>query len=639
MTSKLARVPFATLLGLSLFGLGACSSDSDSGAVSGGLVVFASRGTEFAVAPDAPVAVGGQLFAYLADEASETSGGAGGTDLNGDGDAVDRVAVVFPFGAPRGTPLAAARAVHVIASEVWLVVSEAEDGVDHDLDGMLDDLVLLHGTQTTDLALVARLANELCLVASERLYFNEALEVGPALPATDLRWVDAAQPRLPVAVLGDGAAGTIQRLTAHDEGLLILLQSELVELAELNGDGDATDERVLALLDTRDPAGVVHNVALAVGDGAPVRARRTVAGDTLVAFLVDEQAQGATNLNDPAIQTAGWQPSQCVGFEDVDTDDFVLFHLRLNSFLADPLANAPINTGLVGRDRVVCVEAGGGALFVGTISFEVDEGTCALNGDGDQADGIFRWTQAAFGFVPPPIGDVGFLFAVADLPGGAAGVVEVSDRFVVAVSEAEDARDHDGDPSTNRDFLAGLEPGDLPIASWRFFQRQSVPAHFAADWLAPAPNGTSFLFGDVEAEYDFPCNIDDQDTDDVFPLAARLSADGLSLVASGYCVAGESFNSGPVQTGNVLFVRSSEQEQSRDLNEDGDQLDNVLLCHTLFPTGRLFFVGTLNDLPLPAVFTGPNGRVVYLVDETMAGRDLNGDGDATDFVLRTLKAF
>ena len=83
----------------------------------------------------------------MADEA--TTGGAGGTALNGDGMSDgDQVAIVVDtLSSTEMNLMVAARSAHVIGNEVYIVGDEAADGVDWDMDTMMDDIVLLHWSQ------------------------------------------------------------------------------------------------------------------------------------------------------------------------------------------------------------------------------------------------------------------------------------------------------------------------------------------------------------------------------------------------------------------------------------------------------------------------------------------------------------
>jgi hypothetical protein len=131
------------------------------------------------------------------------------------------------------------------------------------------------------------------------------------------------------------------------------------------------------------------------------------------------------------------------------------------------------------------------------------------------------------------------------------------------------------------------------------------------------------------------CN-GDADFDDSFALFGHFQPDGLYL--EGYCYAAERFNAGQALVGKVAFFRADEADEGLDINEDGDRFDQVLVRHSVFPLGRLYYVGTLNSRPVPAVFSGNGDMAAYLQDEAMSGRDANEDGDATDFVLRVVSA-
>jgi hypothetical protein len=221
--------------------------------------------------------------------------------------------------------------------------------------------------------------------------------------------------------------------------------------------------------------------------------------------------------------------------------------------------------------------------------------------------------------------------ALHDAPGGAHGVVELDSCFVAILSEAQDGRDLSGDPARNVDLLAWIDP----------FAHQGNPEEWqlvtrtrSVEWMTPQPGGHELVFSVEEYAFD-PTSCDrDDDFDDVYAMFARFEPERLDW--RGYCYAAEHFNAGSVLIDDVAFFRADEAGEDRDINEDGDLLDQVLVTHTVFPLGRLYYVGTLNDLPLPAVFRGTGDVVAYLQDEGQSDRDANADGDALDFVLRTM---
>src|SRR5688572_19799990 len=332
--------------------LAACSdSDSDSDEAR-------PHSTDQSAVIGGPVEIVERFVAYLADEAST---GATGTDFNLDGDVIDAIAVVT------NTATQEQRVLNVAASDfemvrtsangtsLFLVVDELLDGFDWDGDLVLDDLVLLHTNANTEtaLALVATLGDDGLAKFGDRVYFQEDAS-GLVAPETALMFVDTAAPTVPVRVNNADVANTlVPEILGIDEGLIFLSLDEATELRDLNGNLDLVDTDVLALLDAGDLAAPVIEVGLALqDDSTPLRALDT--GSTwIVAFLVDETQQGALNLNDPTLFSANWKPSQCVTFEDADTVDQVLHFLDYTAFVLDPVIDPPVNTGLVGDDRVL----------------------------------------------------------------------------------------------------------------------------------------------------------------------------------------------------------------------------------------------------------------------------------------------
>jgi hypothetical protein len=420
--------------------------------------------------------------------------------------------------------------------------------------------------------------------------------------------------------------GVDPRPFQQDGGVLFLLQDELTEGLDLNGDGDSDDRGVLALLDARDPSAEIHNVGLSLGAGTSVRAQPISGEDRLVAFLVDEAQQGR-NLNDPALFAGGLQPAHCAGLEDTDLDDRVLHCLFLGPWSLDPLAVPPINTGLVGSTRVLALESQDGSRFVvGTVAPEAAEGGCSLNGDADQDDRVLLWSEVTPGGQALRAAPPRFV-ALRDAPETVQESVELEGRFVAVLSESEDESDLDGDSVTGEEFAAWIDPFETegnPV-DWHLVSSRTV------DWLAPQPDRRRILLSFREAVRDSSCN-DDGDFDDSMIHVGRFVPEG--LMSDGYCYASERFNSGQVLVGDVVFFRADEASQALDINEDGDRLDQVLCRGSVFPLRRLFYVGTLNALPVPAVTRGRGDFVTYLQDEAMSRQDANRDGDTSDLVLR-----
>jgi hypothetical protein len=608
-----------------------CQRIDDTDLVIGGLVVVPSRAVPFAITAESPLALSDDWLVYVADE------DASGQDLNRDGDATDGVAVVVDLDSGATQTLRAARLVHLLEDEVYLVTDEAEDAFDWDGDGRTDSLVLLHWSRTrARVSLVAPIEDAAPVWVGDRLFFTRAQPIVTGLPGeTKVHYVSRAQPRASTAVLAVGADFSPDaRPIGQEDGLLWLVQDEHPLLRDLNGDGDSVDETVLALVDGTAPTPQLFNVGLTLGDDPAVRARATTSGDWLVGFLVDEATQGRATLNDPADYPLGLWPGTCTGSGDDDVEDRVLFGLFFRKWSTNPLLFPPFATGITSRGRVLILEGEDRARHVlAGVSHEEDEGTCALNDDGDQADRVLRWVEVdALG----PLGPVepARPVALADLPGGANGVAEVEDRFVAALSEAEDGRDLDGDPSSTDVLTAWVDPF-AATGTWRVVLR-SGGAPVALDWLAETDDRSAALLGTLERQLGAPCNQDDRDLDDTFAARARFDAlDRQRFTWSSRCFATSGGNAGMVVAGEVVFLRADEAAQGRDIDEDGDLDDQILVRYSLESGARLLYVGPLNDLEAPAV-TVAGDRAVFRVDERQLGRDQNGDGDAQDLVLRVV---
>jgi hypothetical protein len=308
---------------------------------------------------------------------------------------------------------------------------------------------------------------------------------GAPLTATDVPTLDATGPLSP-------------RILAKDEGLLFLGLDETVEGRDLNGDGDATDENVLALLDGTLATGTIHSTGLAIpaGEAPVVRARRTSSAshDWQVGFLVSEADQGASNLNDPTLFSGTWKPSQCAGQEDTDATDWVLHFLHFAAWDADDVTNPPVNTGLVGSRKIAIANS-----FIATITPEHDagenggldaEGNCDLNSDGDRDDYVVRWVlmPPAPGGTIIPVTPAANIHALSDIPGGTHGLAEVGTRFVIQVSEPQDNLDINGDAQKNNDYIGWLLPsGQEHEHALGFRPRLDWQRRAGSTWMRETP--------------------------------------------------------------------------------------------------------------------------------------------------------
>lgn len=599
---------------------------------------YTVRTTSVSWAQNTPIAISGRNLAFLA---AEDVTGPAGTDFNADGDVNDSIAVAVDTASNHETVLdVAADNVAWIGNELYIATLESEDEVDWNVDTDQTDTVLLHWNSTLATPeFVDVLANTQLVARGNNLFYSTATAPSGAL-ATSLKVIAASAPTTPVAIVSTDNGGPLSpSILAIEEGLVFLSLDETVEGRDLNGDADATDTSVLALLNGLTVAGVVQNTQKALAANSPLRAKANGSNDWQVGFLVSEAAQGATNLNDPALFGASWPPTQCSGHADSDATDSVLHVLNFAGWTSNSVTNPVRNTGLVGSRRI-CIANG----FVATLSLESDEGTCDLNDDGDTSDRIVRWTQLVTGTAPiVPLNDAANLHAIADCQGGTRGLAELDSRFVALVSEADDALDIDGGGNTHN-LLGWLLPSNTSHA-WDFTHGGANDTFVGATSMSEVPGRT--LLGVALPENIEGVNInkhtpavagEDTDTNDSAPTFADFS-NSTTMVFPGVAVATDADNAGLVISKNVAFYRVSEAEDSRDWNNDADETDEILF-RTSLSQGTSFATAVLNNLTsggnsTPSIFVDTVGTpqaAALVVDETIVGSDVNADG-TQHFVL------
>jgi hypothetical protein len=667
------------VLGAALLAAAAAGACTEGGT---GGIIYKSRSTTASAASNSVVRVAERWVLFQADEFTT---GPAGTDLNGDGDELDLVAFVVDMATEKETNLGVATDDLAILGEatsarLLMVVSEGADGTDWNDDGDTDDVVLLSvqasQAATADLDPVATLSGsgQPLVLDGDRAWFVEDPEASGGLAIGDsaINYVEAdgsggltAPVRMPQMIADP--LGTVlldvlaaPRLVALDAGLLFFTMDETAEEpvggggvpgVNLNGglasllDDDRADTAVLGVLDTTDAAAVALNVNLAVDPSSiPVRAIETGTDqepDRLAAFLVNEAAQGDTNLNIAAAPDlpGGWDPAQCVN-PDADTADNVLFYLSWEDWLADPLTGRGKNTGLAGHDRVLAT-LNGEKRFVATLSLELDA-ECDLNDDGDSDDDVFRYAPVGGGtaFVVSPQA----LLAVEGVAGGTLGATDLGERWVAVISEADNDAEFNGDEDTedgykSDDLVAWLDPGKVTNSTtqpWVFDHSPNNGIQAAGcDWMAERPERDRLPVTYLESVHGSSINTGgDDDTEDSIPAWARFDPiDDLDF--PGPPVAGDAGNAGTVLTDNNLSLyRVDELADNRDWNGDGDKDDMVLFRTTTSSLQNSNYLGVLNSEPRPAMDVGGTIGAAYLADESMAGIDFNEDGDLTDLVLR-----
>lgn len=649
---------------------GACSESGEGG------IIFVSRNTTASAAGGSIVRVTERWILFQADEFTT---GASGTQLNGDGDTTDLVAFVVDMASQRETNIAIAADDLAIlgtgaTAKLLLVVTEGTDDVDWNDDSDTNDVVLLGiPAGTADTAAPTVLAtlggsDEPLVVVGDRAYFVEDETAGAPLAdgETAIAFVelDANQAfdgpfRVEHEIVDPLSALQLidvlsePDLIGQDGGLLFFTMDETTEVpaggsaagVNLNGglsgldDSDTTDEHVLGVLDTTDPAAVAFSLALAAGNDDPtVRAISTGTAaepGKLIAFLVSEADQGPTNLNEAGAPglPGGWEPLQCTT-PDADTEDLVLFALEWEDVIGGPSQDWQ-NTGLVGMERVLAVEISSKG-FVATLSDETDA-ECDLNDDGDTEDLVFRFAPVGGGtaFVT----SVEALLAVEPVNGGVSGVSDLDGRFVAVISEENNDQDFDGLPGFTHDLLAWLNPNtttNSTPAPWIFDHSPNTGIQAAGtDWMAERPARDRLNATYQEEVHGAPINTGgDSDETDSIPVFSRFDPiDDLDF--PGPPVAGRANNAGiAISDNDVAFYRVDENADARDWNGDGDKQDLVLFRTTVSTLQNSNFLGVLNNLQRLAVDLGGTIGAAYLADEAMANTDFNQDGDTADLVLR-----
>jgi hypothetical protein len=662
----------ASTAALLVLGTATLTGCSGGGGTSSGAGVVAS--TIHATGPGSPVAIADRWLAYLADEA--TTGGVGGTDLNGNAILPNNESVAVVVDVTTETT----RVVPVQADDIAListvgagthlftVTDEAEDMTIDWNGGGFTDTVLLHShlesaSGPTFVATLDPAGPCLLVQVGERLYFKDVPPAPLVAPETSIAYVDAAlAPTTLMRVNSFLLANTLEpTLIGQDEGLIFMTLDEAVEGRDLNNDTvNGDDGFVLALLDGTDVNGEIFEVPFALQDsGGPVRAIDVGVNDWLVGFFVDEAAtlpSFAMGLNDPntsGLHPTNWQPVQCT-IDDTDAVDEVLHYLQFDGFTTTPANSPVINTGLVNSgavdmDRLLGLWDGGVIAYLATVSAEADAG-CDLNGDGPAMDDhVLRWVRVdlpvTLASQALPYTSAAEISAIEPVPGGPDGALAFANRFITVISEAKDSRQHDGDPADD-DLVAWLDPFAL-VPTWVFdHSNPPTPPINAAGtgWMGSRPEGD--VFGVAFPESFVGADVNgDGDMLDSLPSWASFSPGNTELDFPGVPAATDADNAGIDIAAGVAFYRVDEAADGRDWNGDNDFIDKVLFRTTAATGLNSFYIASLLDQPGPAIFRPPFGSgleyaVAFLANEAIdgpGGVDFNNDGDFTDIVLRYVR--
>lgn len=614
----------------------ACNSEDESGNAD----AFVVRNSRVALASgNSPLVGSGVWLGFLLSEAAQ---GAGGTDYNQDGDTLDSIVTRVNTDTAGRTILDVAAEEIVFARQtLFMIVSEAADARDWNGDLDENDRVLLYArpSESTPTFLdTVSSATGMAVLGGIVVY---AAEAAPTVSLeTNLRFTEVASngavPSAPAMILtgtdpnGDGIS---YRVTGRDGDVVFLRADEAVD-GDLNGDGDATDANIFAVLDAGEVAPTAVNSGLAISAGStPTAVPIPGGGEWLVAFLVDEMAEGVS-LNDPALFAMAWAPPNCAS-ADADLDDHVLHWFQLTDLA---MGTAAVNTGLIGAATATAYAHRD--EFVGVVMPESAQGSalCNLNGDGDDSDDVFRWVDASNPAATPlPINSTSRLIAIdRNVPGGSGGVVRLGDAWVIVVDENADGRDWTGDGLQNQEVVLVHNPA-ISGQGWNAQHGSSTPTRpIGVSWMSEDPgSATRMLAGLRESSVSSDLNLDGDQADAVPTLPEIVSANRLSFPGVG--IASAASNAGIVVEQNVGYHRVSEASQgNQDLNGDGDAIDMVLLRFSLVGAFPSITMATLNTAVRPAVefAEGQAAFGAFVCEEAEQGIDFNSDGDTDDFVVR-----
>ena len=625
----------AVVLGALTF-VAACNSEDEGGNSD----AFAVRNSAVALASgNSPLVGSGVWLGFLLSEAAQ---GSGGSDYNQDGDTIDSIVTrINTDTASRAILDVAAQELAFARQTLFMLVSEAADARDWNGDMDVSDRVLLYvrpSESTPTFLDTVSSATSMAAIGGTVVYAAEAAPAGAM--ETNLRLTtvasNGAAPSAPATILTGSDPnndGISYRVTGRDGNVVFLRADEAVD-GDLNGDGDATDANIFAVLDAGEATPTAINSGLAISaESTPTAVPISGGGEWLVAFLVDEMAEGES-LNDPALFALAWAPPNCAS-ADADLDDHVLHWFQLTDLA---MGTAAVNTGLIGASTATAYAHR--EEFVGVVMPESDQGAalCNLNGDGDDSDDVFRWVDASNPAATPlPVTSTSRLIAInGDIPGGSGGVVRLDDAWVIVVDESADGRDWTGDGQQDREVVLAHNPASSG-QGWNAQHGSETPTRpIGVSWMSEDPgSGSRMLAGLLEASVTSDLNVDGDQLDAVPTLPEVVTENRLSFPGVG--IASAATNAGIVVEQNVGYHRVSEAAQGNlDLNGDGDAIDMVLVRFSLVGAFPSTTMATLNTVTRTAVefAEGQAEFGAFVCEEAEQGVDFNSDGDTDDFVVR-----
>lgn len=579
-----SRSAFASTIAAAIAATALAAAMPDHSEAAGGITI-----TNLGRAMSNPIlAVDGRRAAFGVSEFGEQE------DLNGDGDTSD--VMLSTYDAANGaiedhdlaiTHLYGSRGLALHGDSVLAISSEAAAEVDHNGDGDMLDIALMH----------------VDFVTGEQKY------------------------------LVDGVTGVRQ-----NAGFAAVTRSESALGSDQNGDGDTSDQVLSVVL---VPSGKVISLGRAVTSVSVVATTPdsvvfqvsesqdgqdlTNDGDTndQVPFLYDVEGETTTNskLEGSLVLGArnhqGRLPGPLVPFstrEALHGDD-----LNGDGDMVDTIPHL-FDT----RDYEVHRLALPGTLSVPNASTipllasEPDHGK-DIDGDGDATDAVFAFARFPSGDIwATDLARPSFLMQgwATDPLGHAIGEVSES---------ASGAQDLNGDGDTTDILITRFDPASERTDTF------DVPSACAQHFATTFVSGQRALACTVESAYGGDLNGDGDSTDTV---ALGLNMANGSVRSSGMAI---DLGLAPHQIGDIAYIIASELRQGKDLNKDGDLADQLvyrfdtrtgaLASSTIHPTSVLGGIGWQ---------AGTHETFASAV-EGASQRDYNGDGDTNDHVLHRIR--
>jgi len=609
------RPPLVRTLLLALLaacsGGGSGSSDDAQGPPPPPFLVIRETGLAVANQFESIAVLGRLVFAPVSEP--ETA-----TDLNGDGDTNDMVLHALDVDTLEATNIGIAVRGRILASAetvAFLAAEGDQGGTDLNNDGDASDLVwhvydpalVLSATNPRNLQLATPLGGKpgvgatggFVLVVSEVAQGTDLTGDQDLADDILITYDDASQSLFPV-----GGPPHAQGTPLVARGNRVLYTgTEFGTLVDHNGDGDASDFVLNAVVFN----GLGPAEFFPVG---PIRPRAIARGayaltDTLAVYLIDEAAEGGTDLNG-----------------DGDATDAVLALFDFNS--GEILPSDPA----IGVMPLACSATYGFATAGERVIFGIDEATQGIdfNVDQDMADVILAWIDVAN--VPSRVNVLGLTLGTAKpVADGELGLVTVSEAASAFVTGID--YNGDGDIGDEVAFVVNMTaaPGS------------TVNVGLAAGSLRL--KGTDAVIGVFEGSQFGTDFNGDSDILDVVAFYADVSRAAPSIRSLGTSFHAAVTERGPAEARLALLVPEQPLTQRADVNGDGDSDDNALFWFDVDssgvppvvvpPTPQLIGIATFVIAPPVAV---DEDTLLFATSELMSGVDLNGDRDTQDTMLR-----